>query len=176
MKKQSGVSLITLIVTMMIMLILVGIVGKFSLDNIKKANESKRAREFAGIRDFVVTMQLQIDNEDFENVLKSNDDLVLDGSLAHIVADGKLLDSELNAMLDVNAADIDAKYKYFYLPATGKYFSDPNFAIGGMTVSDVESDYIVNFYTGTVISLANDYPKIDGVIKGLDEILLEIGE
>lgn len=174
MKKEQGVSLITLIVTMMVMLILVGIVGKFSLDNIKQANEATKAREFAGVRDFVITMQLQIDDEAFENVLKNNDDLIIDGNLAHVVAKGKLLDSEIDDIIDVNASDIDTKYKYFYLPATGKYFENPDFTASGMSVRDVKNDYIINFYTGTVISLANDYFKIDGVIKGLDEILLEI--
>lgn len=174
MKSKSGVSLITMIVTMMIMLILIGVVGKYSIDNIKKANEAVKAREFASVRDYVITRQGILDSDSFGEILKNHSDLLLNGELAYIIADGKLLNSEISNIIDVNSSDIAPQYKYYYLPSTGNYFEDAEFSEGGITVKDVQNDYVVNFYTATVISLSNDYFRIDGVIKGLSEILSEI--
>ena len=37
MNNQRGISLITLVVTIMVMIILIGVVGKYSLENIQEA-------------------------------------------------------------------------------------------------------------------------------------------
>jgi hypothetical protein len=39
----------------------------------------------------------------------------------------------------------------------------------------VKNDYIINFYTGTVIGFAENSYKVDGLIKGLSEIVSLVG-
>lgn len=174
MKRESGVSLITLIVTIMVMFILIIVVGKYTLDNVKEANRAAELKEIAQVREYVIDKQANLDTDEVSQVLASHEDLVITAELLNTVANGKLSDSEVNAINDVNAAGLLPKYKYFYFPKSGKYFEDVEFSAGGLTVKDVKNDYIVNFYTATVICLSDENFKVDGIVKGLTQIQNEL--
>ncbi|MBQ9280319.1 MAG: type II secretion system protein [Clostridia bacterium] len=173
MKRSNGVSLITLIVTIMVMFILIIVVGKYTIDNVREANRASELREVAQVREFVIDRQARLDTDEIASILSSHSSLLLTTAQADTVAKGKLTDSEISEIMNVNSADMHAKYKYFYLPKSGNYFEDSEFAAGGITVKDVKNDYIVNFFTGTIICLSDENFTVDGVIKGLTQIQSE---
>ncbi len=170
---ENGISLITLVVTIMVMLILIGVVGKYSLDTIDESRDSVNTREIANVREYVLGQQMRLIGGEFE-FDSSYSNKILTPDLAYVICSGKLTENEINNMIDVNAANIDIKYKYFYLPVSEKLFESTKFSGGNITVQDVANDYIVNFYTGTFICLTNETAKVEGIIKGLGEILIEI--
>lgn len=173
MMNQKGISLITLVVTMVVMLILIGVVGSYSLENIEKTNEAISESEFSNVRDFVLNMQSKIildDDYEFET-----QDIGMSNELLYLLADDYLSSVELSNIVDVNASDLDGKYKYYYISAEKKLFEDKTFTKGNITIQDVKNDYIINFYTGTVIAFSENSYKVDGLIKGLSEIVSQIG-
>lgn len=174
MKKQKGISLITLVVTIMVILILIGVVGKYSLENIRESTNAVMDSEFVNIRDFVLNVQNQMLIGDFEIDLNKYPDIVLSNELLYIIAKGKLQNTEINNIVDVNSADIDDNYKYYYFQAESTdYFETRTFSKNNIRVQDVKYDYIINFYTGTVIGVYDESVKVDGLIKGLGEIVAE---
>ncbi|MBR3888713.1 MAG: hypothetical protein IKJ32_06405 [Clostridia bacterium] len=174
MNNQRGISLITLVVTIMVMIILIGVVGKYSLENIQEATNAVMDSEFANIRDFTMNVQNQMLLGDFEIDLNQYPDIVLSNELLYIIAKDKLQNIEINNIIDVNSADIDDDYKYYYFQADSTdYFETRTFSKDNIRVQDVKYDYIINFYTGTVIGIYDETAKVDGLIKGLGEIVAE---
>ena len=174
MNNKSGISLITLVVTIMVMLILIGIVGKYSLENIQEATNAVMQSEFSNIRDFTLNIQNQMLIGEFEIELNKYPDIVLSNELLYIIAKDKLQNIEINNIVDVNSADIDDDYKYYFFQAESTdYFETRTFSKDNIRVQDVKYDYIINFYTGTVIALYDDTVKVEGLIKGLGEIVAE---
>ena len=98
---------------------------------------------------------------------------MLNTELIYLLCDGKLTSTEINNIVDVNSTDIDNKYKYYYFQAEDKVFEKTKFTSGDVTIQDVKNDYIINFYTGTIICISDGSFKVEGLIKGLGEILLE---
>lgn len=174
MKNDKGVSLITLIVTILVMLILLVVVAKYSFDNIVEANKAVDIREVADVREFVLDRQIRINDDDVKELLSNYSSLVLTDADAHKLLDDKLSDEDIASIIEVNASDLESRYKYFYLPKSGKYFDDYDFSANGIKVKDVKNDYIVNFYTGTVINLSKDNFMMDGMVKDLTRIKNDI--
>lgn len=172
MKNQKGISLITLVVTMIVMLILIGVVGTYSLENIEKSNNAISESEFASVRDFTLNMQTKILAEEYEF---DTSRIEMSNELLYILADDSLSSVEMSNIVDVNSSDLDSIYKYHYIPADEKLFEDREFTKGNITIQDVKNDYIINFYTGTVIAFSENSYKVDGLIKGLSEIIAMIG-
>lgn len=172
MNNQKGISLITLVVTMIVMMILIGVVGNYSLENIKKSNEAVSAAELASVREFTLKMQTKILAEDHKI---NTDKIGLPKDLLYLLVGEKLTSTDLNNIVDVNDADIPAECKYYYIPADAKIFEDKEFTKGNITIQDVKNDYIINFYTATVIAIQDNGCKVEGLIKGLGEIVSLIG-
>ena len=173
MRNNKGISLITLIVTIMVMLILIGVVGTYSLETIMEANEAVAEREFANVRDFVLKQQTDIQTEKFDMNSSKYPELIISPELTFLLCDGRLTSTELGNIADVNTSEIDAKYKYYYFQADSKSFEDSELTNNGITVQDVQNDYIINFYSGTIICVTCEYFKVEGIVKGLGEFLLE---
>ena len=172
MKNQKGISLITLVVTMVVMLILIGVVGQYSLENIEKSNTAVSESEFANVRDFTLNMQTKILLEDYEF---DTTQIHMTNELLYILAEEYLSSLELSNIVDVNSSDLPAQCKYYYISADKKMFEDKDFTKGNITIQDVKNDYIVNFYTGTIIAFSENSYKVDGMIKGLAEIISLVG-
>lgn len=174
MNNERGISLITLVVTIMVMIILISVVGKYSLENIQEATNAVMDSEFSNVRDFTLNVQNQMLVGDFEIELNKYPDIVLSNELLYIIAKDKLQNVEINNIVDVNSADIDDDYKYYFFQAESTdYFETRTFSKDNIRVQDVKYDYIINFYTGTVIALYDDFAKVEGLIKGLGEIVVE---
>lgn len=168
MKNQKGISLITLVVTMVVMVILIGVVGSYSLENISKSNEAVSEMEFAQVRDFALNMQTKILLEDRKI---NGSEILLTNELLYLLAEDHLTSVELNNIIDVNSANLPDEKKYHFISYEQKLFEDLEFTDGNITIQDVKNDYIINFYTGTVIAFGENSCKVDGLIMGLSEVL-----
>ena len=138
---EMGISLITLVVTIMVMLILIGVVGTYTLETINESRESVTDREIANVREYVLGQQMLLYNDEYE-MDSAYEDYILSSELAYVVCNSKLSENDINNIVDVNSADIDIKYKYFYMPASEKIFENKKFSANNITVQDVENDYI----------------------------------
>ena len=177
MKKDRGISLITLVVTIIVMIILVGIVGVYSIDTIKNGHKAVAKRELENVRDFVIRQCIRMGSNEFDINLEKYPEIELSSEKIYALSEGKLNNQEISNIISVNSADdLDNKYKYYYLQADKKYFEDEEFSNSDITVRDVKNDYIINFYTGTIICITDGYFDVDGIIKGVDEIKLSIEE
>ena len=52
--------------------------------------------------------------------------------------------------------------------------ADKVFSGGKVNVKDAKNNYIINFYTGTIIALYDSKSEISGTVKGLTDILLDV--
>lgn len=172
--KNKGISLISLVVTIVVMLILIGIVGVYSLDTIKESHEAVAERELISVREYVLRQQIRIIDGEFSIDTDKYSNIVLTSELVYLLGSGKLTDTEINNIIEVNSADIDKNYKYYYFQSENKYFEDSEFSNDNLTFQDVKNDYIINFYTGTIICLSDEFFKVDGIVKGLSEITIGI--
>lgn len=167
MKKQDGISLIMLVIIMIVMVILIGIVGTYSLENINKSKNAVSKMEFSNVRDFALKVKTKIEMDDYEY---DTHDLVLANDLLYAMVDDKLTRTQQNDIVEVNGADIPSECKYLYIPASEKLFEDMKFTEDNITIQDVKNDYIINFYTGTIICVLENSCEVDGLIKGIGEI------
>ncbi len=174
MKNQKGISLITLIVTIMVMLILLGVVGKYSLDSILESQNAVSTKEMSDVRSYVLSMQSKIIAGDFNINVAEYPEIVLSSDLLYTIAYNKLTDSEIGSIIDVNSSSLNDNYKYYFFQASNKLFEDTKFSENGLVVQDVKGDYIINFYTGTIILIADDGAEVEGLVKGLEEINADV--
>lgn len=161
-----GMSMITLVVTVIVMIILIGVVGIYSFDTIDKAYNASESREITAVRDFVLEQQMRVETDQFDKYPS----MELTTDELYMIADGKLTETEINNIIDVNTSNLSKQYKYYYVQASEKYFELPEFVQQGIAVQDVKGDYIINFYTGTTISILDEKLKVEGLIKTLAEI------
>lgn len=176
MKNNKGISLITLTVTIIVMIILIGVVGVYSLDTIKRGHSAVARRELENVRNFVIRQSLRLDTNDFVIDVVKYPDIELSSEKTYALTMDKLSEQEINNIVSVNSSELDAKYKYYYIQATEKHFEDLDFSNNDITVRDVKYDYIINFYTGTIICVSDGFFSVDGIVKGLDEIELELAK
>lgn len=174
MKNNRGISLITLTVTIIVMIILIGIIGVYSLDTIKRGHDAVARRELENVRDFVIRQSLRLDTDEFVIDVIKYPDIELSSEKIYTLTVDKLSEQEIENIVSVNSSDLGDKYKYYYLQANEKHLEDLDFSNNDITVRDVKYDYIVNFYTGTIICVSDGFFSVDGIIKGLDEIKLNI--
>lgn len=172
-KNQNGISLITLIVVVVVMIILVGVVGMYSLENILKSKEANSEVEFSSVREFTLNMNSRIILEDYKF---NTNDIELPNDLLTLLIGDRLTNTDINNIVDVNSADLPDVCKYYYISSTSKKFEDRNFTEGNIQIQDVKEDYIINFYTGTIIQIGENSFKVEGLIKGLAEVVVMLEE
>ena len=169
MKKENGVTIMTLVVTIIIMVILVSVAGFYSIDSINNSYKANEKKELADVVEYTSILKSELILENFE--LKE-DTVVSHEKFAEL--EDKLLESQINKMLEVNLSTLNPNYKYHYV--TSEMLEDKTFSGGKINVKDANNDYIINFYTGTVVGIYDSSCEISGIIKGLNDILLEVME
>lgn len=174
-KNNKGITLLTLVVTIVIMVIMIGIVGYYTTTSIKNSYTATDKKELYNIIEYVSTQKTKIlaYEVDINDLLKSSGDLVI--SLENIEKNASGLNkSVIDTIVEVNVSDLDDNYKYLYV--TAEKLNNLKLSESGITVNDVKNDYIINFYTGTIIGLYDSGKKVEisGNVKGLNDIINEI--
>lgn len=173
MKNNKGITIMSLIITIVVMLILISIVGYFSIDSIKNTHMANDKKEMADIVQYVAAKKTKLLINEFDVEDEYADSVITSESL-YLIASG--LDEDIaNKIIEVNTADnLDYNYKYIYIPA-GR-FNAQSAINEDIVVRDVKNNYIINFYTGTIIGLYDNGERfeISGSIKSLSEILNDI--
>lgn len=166
-RNENGVTIMNLVITIIIMIILISIAGYYSLDSIQNSYTANEKKELASVVEFASVLKTHLLLEEFaltEDTVVSQDTLY--------TYENKIADSVINKILEVNLSTLDANYKFHYINA--EKIADKTFSGGKINVKDVQNDYIINFYTGTVIGLYDSKCEISGIVKGLTDILLEV--
>lgn len=169
-KNNKGVTIMSLVITIVVMVILISIVGYFSIDSIKNSYISNEKKEMADLQEYVLSRKAKLLNDEF-NV--SGYELVTDEFL-NWFANG-LAETEKQKIIEVNTdIYLNENYKYFYITKDKLNNESPTQEY--IIVKDIKNNYIINFYTGTIIGLYDNGERIEisGTIKNLEEIELEL--
>ena len=102
-----------------------------------------------------------------------SDDTVISQSLLDKY-ENILTANQINKILEVNISTLNANYKYHYIDS--EKLADKVFSGGKVNVKDAKNNYIINFYTGTIIALYDSKSEISGTVKGLTDILLDVND
>lgn len=165
-KNANGVTMMNLVITIVVMIILISVSGYYSIDSIKNGYTSRQKRELAAVVDYTATLKTKMLVDEFS---LTNETLVGVDALTTIAAG--LSETSINKIIGVNESDtLVANYKYHYI--TPEKLQDTSFSNGFANVKEAENNYIINFYTGTVIALYDDGKRIEtsGTIKGIYDI------
>ena len=175
-KNNKGVTLMSLIITVVVMVILLSIVGYFSLDSVKNSYTANEKKELVDVAQYVSAIKIKLllgefdINEEYENAQNK----IVTSEAVHLIASG-LTESELVKIKTVNETeDLDENYKYFYI--TAEDLKRESIAKENIVVKDPKNDYIINFFTGTTIALYDGGKRVEvsGSVKDLNEIMAEL--
>lgn len=170
--RKKGISLISLIITIIVMIILTSLVVFSSLETIQDANLTKRRNEFTEVCTFVrnISTKAEADMIDLE---LSGDTLataaqISDFFVHEVETDFSTEDaSKIDAINEsIRTSGRNPKYGYHYI--TGKQIE--NDTIPGIDVTsnfeDLQNNYIINFYYGVIISKISDSEvNVSGAIR-----------
>lgn len=174
-KNNKGITLLTLVITIVIMVIMIGIVGYYTTTNIKNSYTATEKKELFNIIEYVSTQKAKIlaYEVDINDLLNSSGDLVISLEDLEKYATG-LNKSEIDTMVEVNVSELEDNYKYLHI--TAEKLNNLKLSESGITVNDVKNDYIINFYTGTIIGLYDSGKRVEisGSIKGINDIINQI--
>ena len=175
-KNNKGITLMSLIITVVVMVILLSIAGHFSLDSVKNTYIANEKKEMADVVQYVSALKVKLllgefnVSENFENVQSK---IVTEEAL-HLIA-SNLSENEMDKIKSVNDDSfLDANYKYLYI--TSKDLKDSKISKTDVVVKDAKNDYIINYFTGTIIGLYDGGKRIEisGIIKGINDIESEL--
>ena len=173
MKNNTGVSLMSLIITVVVMVVLISIVGYFSLDSVKNSYTANEKKELSDVVQYVSVRKAKLLVDEFDVKEKYKDAILTEESI-YLLAKG-LSESELALLVEVNnSSHLDDNYKYFYI--TAENLNRELASTEALIIKDVKNNYIINFFTGTIIGLYDNgnRAEISGSIKGLADIMNDL--
>lgn len=169
MNKENGITIMNLVITIIVMIILISVSGYYSLDSIKNSYIANQKRELSNVVDYVSVLKSKLLIDEF---LLDETTVVTEERLNLI--ESYLSSSQINYIIEVNISTLDPKYKYHYI--TSSDLADKTFSNSEVNVKDAKYNYIINFYTGTVIAIYDSSCEVSGIVKGLADILAETNE
>ena len=172
-KNNKGITLMSLVITIVIMVVLISIVGYFSLDSIKNSYIANQKKELADVVQYVGSRKTKMLLDEFD-VSEKFDGTVLTSEGLYLVAKG-LLETDKNTILEVNASEyITDNQKYLYI--TADKLNAESLVTDGVVVKDVKNNYIINFFTGTIIGIYENGERVEisGQVKNLPTIMAEM--
>lgn len=168
-KRENGITIMNLVITIIVMIILISVAGYYSIDSIKNSYISNQKKEMADVVEYTSVLKANLLMDEF--VL--TDETVVTEEMLHLLEDF-LSSTQINHIIEVNISTLSPKYKYHYV--TAKNLGDKEFSGSEINVKDAKYDYIINFYTGTVIAIYDSSCEVSGIVKGLADVLTEIDD
>ena len=177
-KNNKGVTMMTLVITIVVMVIIISVSGYYSIESIENSYTAREKKELSDVVEYVSVKKakLLIDEldvtEDFSD--ESGVVPVVGIEELYVLASG-LTGTELNRIIEVNTSDyLTDNYKYLYI--TAEQLNSQSIANDNIVVKDAKNNYIINFFTGTVIGLYDSGKRVEisGIVKGLNDIINEM--
>ena len=168
-KREHGITIMNLVITIIVMIILISVAGYYSIDSIKNSYISNQKKEMSDVVEYTSVLKTRL----LMDELTLSEDTVATEEMLHLVEDF-LSSTQINHIIEVNISTLSPKYKYHYI--TAEKLADKSFSNSEISVKDAKSNYIINFYTGTVIAIYDSSCEVSGIVKGLADILVEIGD
>lgn len=165
---KKGVSLISLIITIVAIIILASITIFSSLSTVGEAQNVKMEKEFNDVCDFVRSISTKAEAGIIELNL-SGDTLATEAQLATFYVDSS--ESEFTAeeqqkIFSINESVRNPNYGYHYITGNQIENGIPGIEDVTPTLDGVVNNYIINFYYGTVVAkVSNTKTCISGKVK-----------
>lgn len=150
MRNNKGISMITLIITIVVMLILISIGGYYSFETIDKANQKDAKEEMRNVEEVIGAAKAQ----GLAGKFTPNKDLLITDAELTSMFGGLLTTEQIEAIKAVNNdASADPLKKYYLLDQAGfdMEFGDSD----NITINGVKRTYLVS-YKDRVIMLAEN--------------------
>ena len=179
---KKGISLISLIITIIVMIILASITIFSSFNTVGESQDLKKKTEFNDVSTFVQEIGAKASagliNLDLIEVASSTDSTKIHIATTDEISELVPAEDQMNVS-SANTSDRSANRKYYYV--TGKEIQSGS--ILGVTIDSegnsindieksftipkkVENNYIINFYYGTVATkISDDITLIHGQVK-----------
>ncbi len=169
MKNNNGITMMSLVITIVVMVIMISVVGYYSIESIENSHISDEKRELDNVLEYMALLKTKLLVDEFS----LSDSTVLEQDVLSTF-NNILTETQINNISEVNLSTLDSKYKYHYV--TPEMLSDKSFSDEIAVVKDAKNDYIINFYTGTVIALYDSKCDISGGVWGMNDVLLYIND
>lgn len=154
---QKGISLVSLVITIIIIIILTGIVSYYSIENLKKAADMEIAEEIRNVEEVVLRERARI----ISGTHTTNTDYIITEirltEMLDTLSDQGKKDEIWDAITVANYNNSD-EYKYYLLNA-----ENYSAQIGDdLKILNLKGEYIVNYGLGTVIFINEESVYISG--------------
>lgn len=169
---NKGISLISLIITIIVMIILTSLVVFGSLETIQDANLTRKRNEFAEVCTFVRGISTKAEADLIELNLTSGTlatpSQISDFYVDEVETDLSSSDAQKIEAINVSVRESGRNPKYGYHYITAKQIE--NSTIPGIEANSnmekVQNDYIINFYYGVIITKISDTEvSVSGIIR-----------
>ncbi len=146
-KKETGVTLISLVVTIVIIIILAGITLKIGSKDTKFAEDNAALTEIAMVQNAILQRKTKVEltGENYPGVIISQSGIDINSVIKEM--NSKKAKDENNIQLQDENLD-----NYYFL-------STSNGGLEELGITNSDSDYIVNYKTGEVINYTNQVTK-----------------
>lgn len=146
-KKEKGVTLISLVVTIVIIIILAGITLKIGSKDTKFAEDNAALTEIAMVQNAILQRKTKVEltGENYPGVIISQSGIDINSVIKEM--NSKKSKDENNIQLQDENLD-----NYYFL-------STSNGGLEELGITNSDSDYIVNYKTGEVINYTNQVTK-----------------
>ncbi len=146
-KKEKGVTLISLVVTIVIIIILAGITLKIGSKDTKFAEDNAALTEIAMVQNAILQRKTKVEltGENYPGVIISQSGIDINSVIEEM--NSKKAKDENNIQLQDENLD-----NYYFL-------STSNGGLEELGITNSDSDYIVNYKTGEVINYTNQVTK-----------------
>lgn len=146
-KKEKGVTLISLVVTIVIIIILAGITLKIGSKDTKFAEDNAALTEIAMVQNAILQRKTKVEltGENYPGVIISQSGIDINSVIEEM--NSKKAKDENNIQLQDENLD-----NYYFL-------SNSNGGLEELGIANSDSDYIVNYKTGEVINYTNQVTK-----------------
>lgn len=151
MHNNKGISMITLIITIVVMLILISIGGYYSYEAIEKANEKDAKEEMRNVEEVIGAAKAQ----GLAGKFTPNKDLLITDAELTSMFGGLLTTEQIEAIKKVNKdTSVDPLRKYYLLDQKGfdMEFGDSD----NITINGVKRTYLVSYKDRIIMLAEND--------------------
>lgn len=158
---KKGVSLISLIITIVVIIILASITIFSSLDTVEQSQQLKKETEFEEVTTFVRSISTKAEGG-LITLNLTNDTVATVSQLSSFYSEGdetELSSEEIQRIEAINASSQNNKYKYHYIRGSQiengiipglENINSSNYGVN--FPKKVENDYLINFYYGVVVA------------------------
>lgn len=151
MKNQSGVTLVALVITIIVLIILLSVSMSYGLESLRDSRDNSYRAEANMIAQAVAEQYIKIVELGYENITISTDDSELHDHLQELFI-GTIVDGEVPSQMTQRDNVNRNLYSQAYYRLNQADLQKLKIKGNGTNPANINSNYMVNYYTGEVLN------------------------